>query len=557
MEMCCACGGGRNVPQPWVHNSPVAESWAVPGFICSCVTVVLLIAAYAIKRKSRRSSGAATEAISLYHVAPPKRDLTERTHLIGNNPSDPCPIPVEPWVDLDNTAAQVLQMTSALEERQASLARHAQMLAENDVQGRKKLEGDRKRFEVVRDLSNSLRSTRSVKCLDELGLKVKALVHAGAISQEGDILALRDVFSNQRAHLSDVCSRRREDAVIKRCASVIAAEQRRLDNDKTRFAESQRKYREGVARLSVQRESHAATQAQLSREQSALEAFRSSSVLEKADVHTRANELAASLRTLQARSVRLTEDERKIEALRQAVEADKHMLMQQWPAVPPYWRHEDLNEPHFELVETRYMKRRLQALLRDSPMHPGGCQRKAGLADATVTRVLRIENTVLWKNFNFRKGTMLQLSRSSRPRRVVVPYHENVDADANEFFLFHGTDPDTAPLIAEHGFDERVAEIGGLYGGGCYFAENSCKSQQYATANRAGECTMLYCRVLLGDPHLTNTQLKNQRRAPEKPGHPGQIYDSVVASGGSQIHREFVVYDRHQVYPEFIIYYRP
>ena len=557
MEMCCACGGGRNAPQPWVHNSPVSESWAVPGFICSCVAVVLLIAAYAIKRKRGRTSSAAAETISLYHVAPQKQGVTERSHLIGDYPSDHRPIEVEPWVDLDTTAARVLQMTSALDARQASLARHAQTIAENDVQGRKQLEGERKRFEVVRDLSSSLQSTRSIKCLDELGLEVKALVDTGAISQETDVSTLRDVFTTQRAHLSDVCSRRREDAQMQRRGSVIAAEQRRLDNDKIRFAESQRKYREGVARLSAQRESHAATQAQLSREQSALQAFRSSSVLENADVQRRANELAAALRTLQARSVRLTEDEREVEALRQAVEADKHMIMQQWPAVPPYWRHEDLNEPHFELVETRYMKRRLQALLRDSPMHPGGCQGKAGLAGATVTRVLRIENTVLWKNFNFRKGSMLQLSRSSRPQRVVVPCHETVDADANELFLFHGTDPDTAALIAEHGFDERVAEIGGLYGGGCYFAESSCKSQQYSTANRAGEFTMLYCRVLLGDPHLTNTQLKNQRRAPEKPGHPGRIYDSVVASGGSQVHREFIVYDRHQIYPEFLIYYKP
>ena len=66
-----------------------------------------------------------------------------------------------------------------------------------------------------------------------------------------------------------------------------------------------------------------------------------------------------------------------------------------------------------------------------------------------------------------------------------------------------------------------------------------------------------YCRVLLGDVYHTNTNLGNERRAPQKPGGGGATYDSVVASGGNQKHREFIVYDRHQVYPEFIIYYKP
>ena len=52
-----------------------------------------------------------------------------------------------------------------------------------------------------RDLSSRMQSTRSVKCLDELGLEVKAMVDGRTISQE-DAAALRGVFSNQRAYLS-------------------------------------------------------------------------------------------------------------------------------------------------------------------------------------------------------------------------------------------------------------------------------------------------------------------------------------------------------------------
>ena len=74
---------------------------------------------------------------------------------------------------------------------------------------------------TIRGLFSRLRSTRSIKCLDELGLEVKTLVDAGAISQE-DILALRAVFSNQRAHLSDVGEPAAEPEPAARvCSSTI------------------------------------------------------------------------------------------------------------------------------------------------------------------------------------------------------------------------------------------------------------------------------------------------------------------------------------------------
>lgn len=33
------------------------------------------------------------------------------------------------------------------------------------------------------------------------------------------------------------------------------------------------------------------------------------------------------------------------------------------------------------------------------------------------------------------------------------------------------------------------------------------------------------------------------------------IFDSVIGSGGDQIHREFIVFDNAQVYPEYVIYF--
>jgi hypothetical protein len=55
----------------------------------------------------------------------------------------------------------------------------------------------------------------------------------------------------------------------------------------------------------------------------------------------------------------------------------------------------------------------------------------------------------------------------------------DVDA-ANECLLWHGTRPDTAAIIGEQGFDERVCALRGLFGAGVYFAEHSSKADPHA-----------------------------------------------------------------------------
>ena len=184
---------------------------------------------------------------------------------------------------------------------------------------------------------------------------------------------------------------------------------------------------------------------------------------------------------------------------------------------------------------------------------------RPGLPTATVTRVLRIENTVAWSNYQHKKATMLQLSRGARPDAERAPPHRVLCAEANELYLFHGTSPEVASLVARHGFDERVSNLHGLYGGGCYFAENAAKSHHYnGSLTGRGERVVLYCRVLLGDAFHTAQRLggqKQMRRAPDKPGSGGAAHDSVIAARGATNHREFIVYDRTQVYPEFMVFY--
>lgn len=71
---------------------------------------------------------------------------------------------------------------------------------------------------------------------------------------------------------------------------------------------------------------------------------------------------------------------------------------------------------------------------------------------------------------------------------------------------------------------------------------------------------MFLIRMCLGDIHLTgqggNFKRPPTKNNPSKAGGTQDMYDSVVANGGSFAHREFVVYDRNQAYPEYLIWYK-
>ena len=134
----------------------------------------------------------------------------------------------------------------------------------------------------------------------------------------------------------------------------------------------------------------------------------------------------------------------------------------------------------------------------------------------------------------------------------------------NEVFLYHGTTAEVADIVAHHGFDERVAKLDGLYGAGIYFANQSCKAAQYA--KDPGVKTLIVARVALGDPYYADSTwrsygtLSASRRPPDRPRADkakGLTYDSIVANESrTQIHREFMLYDRRQAYPEYIVRFR-
>ena len=164
-----------------------------------------------------------------------------------------------------------------------------------------------------------------------------------------------------------------------------------------------------------------------------------------------------------------------------------------------------------------------------------------------------------------------------------------MDRQSNEYWLFHGCSQETLHHLLNAGYDPRVSNLKGMFGGGFYLAENSSKSNQYIPCPECKQnaipfgagCTcpnqedfvfaMLLYRVILGDVHVAEQYDKTKyckqpgktqyvRRPPMKTGC-DEIYDSVmgesIAHGGDRLqHREFVLYERGQAYPEYLIRFR-
>uniref|UniRef100_A0A8C9G2G7 Poly [ADP-ribose] polymerase n=1 Tax=Pavo cristatus TaxID=9049 RepID=A0A8C9G2G7_PAVCR len=118
--------------------------------------------------------------------------------------------------------------------------------------------------------------------------------------------------------------------------------------------------------------------------------------------------------------------------------------------------------------------------------------------------------------------------------------------------------------IIHKGFDERHAYIGGMFGAGIYFAENSSKSNQYVYGIGGGtgcpihkdrSCyvchrQLLFCRVTLGKSFL---QFSAMKMAHSPPGH-----HSVTGrpSVNGLALAEYVIYRGEQAYPEYLITYQ-
>ncbi len=167
----------------------------------------------------------------------------------------------------------------------------------------------------------------------------------------------------------------------------------------------------------------------------------------------------------------------------------------------------------------------------------------------------KIHSKKLWRRYVHRRREV---------REEIEGSNSDSSADNNsiEKLLFHGSP--FLPTIVQKGFDERHAFIGGMFGAGIYFAEESSKSNQYCYGIGGGtgcidhkdkSCyvcprTLLLCRVTLGKSFVQPNPMKI---AHAPPGH-----HSVTGSpsSGGLSYTEYVIYRGEQAYPEFLITYK-
>ncbi|XP_038620066.1 LOW QUALITY PROTEIN: poly [ADP-ribose] polymerase tankyrase-2 [Tachyglossus aculeatus] len=163
-----------------------------------------------------------------------------------------------------------------------------------------------------------------------------------------------------------------------------------------------------------------------------------------------------------------------------------------------------------------------------------------------ILKIQKVCNKKLWERYTHRR------------EEVSEENHNH----ANERMLFHGSPFVNA--IIHRGFDERHAYIGGMFGAGIYFAENSSKSNQYVYGIGGGtgcpvhkdrSCyichrQLLFCRVTLGKSFL---QFSAMKMAHSPPGH-----HSVTGrpSVNGLALAEYVIYRGEQAYPEYVISYQ-
>jgi hypothetical protein len=171
------------------------------------------------------------------------------------------------------------------------------------------------------------------------------------------------------------------------------------------------------------------------------------------------------------------------------------------PQIQPYWSLL-INVSEYRLENDPRMVIPLQQRISETAQH-SSCD----LGAARVTRVIRVENGQLWSLFQAHQAFLREGLKAAAVRGAAQPSPAWLSARTqqqpldgvsacmamDELLLFHGTSEQITLTIAEHGFDNRMANDGGLFGVGSYFADLACKSYQYALRNstNAGEQVLL------------------------------------------------------------------
>uniref|UniRef100_A0AAR2IRU1 Poly [ADP-ribose] polymerase n=2 Tax=Pygocentrus nattereri TaxID=42514 RepID=A0AAR2IRU1_PYGNA len=156
--------------------------------------------------------------------------------------------------------------------------------------------------------------------------------------------------------------------------------------------------------------------------------------------------------------------------------------------------------------EFQSVEEEMQSTIRE---HRDGGHAGGVFSRYNILKIQKVCNKKLWERYTHRR------------KEVSEENHNH----SNERMLFHGSPFVNA--IIHKGFDERHAYIGGMFGAGIYFAENSSKSNQYVYGigggtgcplhkDRSCYIHLLFCRVTLGKSFL---QFSAMKMAHSPPGH--------------------------------------
>lgn len=236
-------------------------------------------------------------------------------------------------------------------------------------------------------------------------------------------------------------------------------------------------------------------------------------------------------------------------------------------SAPSHWRSQSMKNMSQLRISWPEGSQPMMTLLKHFAAH-ACCDGRDGtfrIGSIKSVNVWRVENPLLWTQYRNRainlkaehgfRGTAIKkmsppiptCDDSSLPSELQCS--RSFDHSLNEAFVWHGTLHQNVDQIVKSGMDERLCSLQGMLGAGLYFAQDSCKSGQYAAKDRNDSHWFFLCRVMFGNPYMTTSSMSSTRRAPD-------TYDSVVYQPKSNFlggHRELVVYDRHQVYPEYIV----
>ncbi|EFC38379.1 hypothetical protein NAEGRDRAFT_73830 [Naegleria gruberi] len=201
-------------------------------------------------------------------------------------------------------------------------------------------------------------------------------------------------------------------------------------------------------------------------------------------------------------------------------------------SLPSYWKNNtflSFTSRYYVIDVSQYLKDIVQEIMNSTcntrTLGSGRDQiQKAFYSKLIVSSVHRVENYSLFSSFAARVNHLqsyqdppnyIQVKTEEIPKSSTAfewMKNSGLNSDMNEKYLWHGTKPEYVQAITEHGSDERVASLSGLFGAGIYFAEYCSKSDQYCTPDSNNEFTILLCRVVLGkQTYFTPNGMTNKK----------------------------------------------